>query len=92
MNNGFHNHNPGERISLRDSIENLRQALDLGYARLRERARNDWERNFVGEDPSDACVSVRVTAGDSPRRSLPCAGVIRQRRPLLTVGGRPLLA
>ena len=89
MNHGFQNQTPGDRISLRDSIENLRQALDLGYARLRERARNDWERNFAGFDPSDACVSVRVTAGVS---SLPTAGIIRRRRALLTVGGRPVLA
>jgi len=89
MNKGFQNQTPGEHISLRDSIENLRQALDLAYAQLRERARNDWERHFAGNDPSDACVSVRITAGVS---SLPTAGIIRRRRRLLAVGGRPVLA
>lgn len=92
MNNGFQNNVPGERISLRDSIENLKQALDLTYAQLRDKAKNDWERHFAGFDPSDACVSVRVSGDVLPRRSLPTAGVIRRRRPLLTVGGRSVLA
>lgn len=92
MDTGFHNHNLGNRMPNRDTIDGLRQALDLGYARLRERAKNDWERNFTGIDPSDACVSVRVSTADSKRRSLPCAGVLRRRRSLLGGGGRPLLA
>jgi hypothetical protein len=92
MDTGFHNHNLGKRMPNRDAIDGLRHALDLGYARLREAAKNEWERNFAGKDPSDACVSVRITTGDSRLRSLPCAGVLRRRRSLLGGGGRPLLA
>lgn len=61
-------------------IDALRQALDSNYSRLRETAQQQWERNFSGKDPSDACVSVRVTSGDSQRSSLPCAGILRRRR------------
>ena len=72
-------------------IAGLRQALDMNYARLLETAKQDWERHFDGKDPSDACVSVRVTSGDSVRSSLPCAGVLR-RRSRLGHSGRPVLA
>ena len=92
MNTGFQNDDLGKRIPNHDAIDALRQALDLGYARFREAAKNEWERNFAGKDPSDACVSVRISTGDSTRRALPCAGVLRRRRSLLGGGGRPLLA
>jgi hypothetical protein len=92
MDTGFQNYDLVKRMPNRDAIDGLRQALDLGYARLREAAKNEWERNFTGKDPSDACVSVRVTTGGSKPRSLPCAGVLRRRRSLLGGGGRPLLA
>ena len=67
-------------------IDGLRQALDMNYARLLETAKQQWERNFAGKDPSDACVSVRVTSGDSQRPSLPCAGILRRRRRSLLNG------
>ena len=74
-------------------INGLRQALDMNYARLLETAKQQWERNFAGKDPSDACVSVRVTPGDSERLSLPCAGILRKRgRSLRNESGRPSLA
>jgi hypothetical protein len=92
MDTGFQNHDLGQRMPNRDAIDGLRRALDLGYGRLREAAKNEWERNFAGKDPSDACVSVRVTTDGSKPRSLPCAGVLRRRRTLLGGGGRPLLA
>lgn len=92
MDTGFQNQNLEKRMPNRDAINGLRRALDLGYDRLREAARKEWERNFDGKDPSDACVSVRVSTGHSKQRSLPCAGVLRRRRSLLGGGGRPLLA
>ena len=74
-------------------IDGLRQALDMNYARLLETAKQEWERNLAGKDPSDACVSVRVTSGDSQRLSLPCAGILRKRRrSVLNGNGRPSLA
>lgn len=74
-------------------IDGLRQALDVNYARLLANAQQQWEHNFAGKDPSDACVSVRVSTGDSQRLPLPCAGILRKkRRPLLNGNGRPSLA
>jgi hypothetical protein len=67
-------------------IDALRQALDSNYSRLLETAQQQWERNFAGEDPSDACVSVRVTTGDSHRSSLPCAGILRKGRKSILKG------
>lgn len=82
-----------QRQDNRRLIDELRQALDRNYDRLRATARQQWEHNFSGNDPSDACVSVRVTTGDSPQRSLPCAGILRRRRrSLLNGNGRPSLA
>ena len=74
-------------------INGLRQALDMNYSRMFETATKQWERNFAGKDPSDACVSVRVTTDDSQRLSLPCAGILRHRgRSVLSGSGRPVLA
>jgi hypothetical protein len=70
-------------------IDELRQALDMKYARLLETAKQEWTRNFAGNDPSDACVSVRITSGDSQRSSLPSAGILRRRRKPLLNGNRP---
>ena len=61
-------------------IASLMQSLDMTYARMVETARQRWEHNFAGNDPSDACVSVRVGSGDSQRLSLPCAGILRRGR------------
>jgi len=80
-----------QRQDNRRLIDELRQALDRNYDRLRATARRQWEHNFAGKDPSDACVSVRITAGD--QRRLPCAGILRRRRTsLLNGNGRPSLA
>jgi hypothetical protein len=74
-------------------IDGLRKALDLDYSRVLETAKKEWERNFAGKSPSDACVSVRVSSGDSQRLSLPCAGILRKRgKSLLNSSGRPSLA
>jgi hypothetical protein len=70
-------------------IDGLRQALNMTQARLLETARHDWERHFAGKDPSDACVSVRITSGNSRTRSLPTAGVLRRGRRSLVNGYRP---
>jgi|GEM_PF-1469133 len=74
-------------------IDGLRQGLEINYSRLLETAKRQWENNFAGKDPSDACVSVRVSSGDSQRLPLPCAGILRRgRRSLLNGNGRPSLA
>ena len=58
-------------IDSRRLITGLRHALDVNYARVLDDARQRWERYFEGNDPSDACVSVRITSGK------PSAGVIK---------------
>ena len=75
MNAGLHTYDTDNRRL----IGGVRQALDVTYARLLETANQQWERNFEGKDPSDACVSVRVTSGDGRRLPLPCAGILRPR-------------
>lgn len=88
MNTGLQIHDAANR-----RLIGFRQALDMNYARMLETAKQEWERHFAGNDPSDACVSVRVTSGDSQRLSLPCAGILRKRgRSLLNGSGRPSLA
>jgi len=59
-------------IDSRRLITGLRHALDVNYARVLDAGRGQWERYFEGNDPSDACVSVRITSGK------PTAGVIKK--------------
>jgi hypothetical protein len=67
-------------------ISGLRHALDVNYERVLATAQARWEENF-GKDPSDACVSVRISSGK------PMAGVLRKSRgTLLHPAGRRLLA
>lgn len=67
-------------------ITGLRHALDVNYARVLDGARTQWERYFEGNDPSDACVSVRITSGK------PSAGVIKKPAGSLLYGRRPSIA
>ncbi|MGI8891804.1 MAG: hypothetical protein ACR2G0_13615 [Chthoniobacterales bacterium] len=53
-----------------DEVRGLQQALDLSYARLRERARREWQRCTGGIDPSDACVRVRIHETARPTLAL----------------------
>ena len=73
-------------IDSRRLVAGLRHALDVNYTRVLETARGQWERYFDGNDPSDACVSVRITSGK------PTAGVIRKRATSLLYGTRRLTA
>jgi hypothetical protein len=67
-------------------ITGLRHALDVNYARVLATAQAQWDRSFAGNDPSDACVSVRINSGK------PLAGVLRKPAGLLNGTGRTLLA
>ena len=74
-------------IDSRRLITGLRNALDMNYARVLASARTQWERNFEGKDPSDACVSVRITSGK------PLAGILKKPAgSFLHVSARALLA
>ncbi len=58
------------RIDDAELISALRNALDGKYGRLVQAARREWERSFRGPDPSDACVSVRITGAPGVPRVL----------------------
>lgn len=73
-------------IDSRRLITGLRHALDVSYTRVLDAAKERWERHFEGSDPSDACVSVRITSGK------PSAGVIRKPATSLLYGTRRLTA
>jgi hypothetical protein len=57
------------RTSDAELTAGLRKALDGKYGRILKAARREWERSFAAGDPSDACVSVRISGADG-RRSL----------------------
>lgn len=73
-------------IDSRRLITGLRHALDVSYGRVLEAGRERWERYFEENDPSNACVSVRITSGK------PSAGVIRKPSASLLYGARHLTA
>lgn len=73
-------------IDSRRLITGLRHALDVNYSRVLGAARDSWERYFEGNDPSDACVSVRITSGK------PTAAVIKKPAASLLYGTRRLTA
>jgi hypothetical protein len=73
-------------IDNRRLISGLRHALDVNYERVLDSARQQWERHFAGNDPSDACVRVRITSGK------PTAAVIRKPKATLLYGTRRSLA
>jgi hypothetical protein len=59
----------------------------VNYGRVLASAKAQWERNFEGKDPSDACVSVRISSGK------PTAGILKKPAgSLLQAGARALLA
>ncbi len=47
-------------------VQELKQALDQSYTKMREHACREWQRRHPDGDPSDTCVRVRV-AQDNPR-------------------------
>jgi hypothetical protein len=73
-------------IDSRRLITGLRHALDVSYERVLEAGRERWEQHFEEYDPSNACVSVRITSGK------PSAGVIRKSSASLLYGARHLTA
>ena len=72
----------GNGITLQDQmlkyelIEGLQRAIDDCYRRVRRTARQEWESRFAGNDPSDACISIRIDSipAEASMTALPCAG------------------
>lgn len=56
-----------KKVENHPETQALMRKLDELYERLRRRARADWLRRHVGEDPSAAFFSVRIACdnGDS---------------------------
>ena len=74
-------------IDSRRLIAGLRHALDMNYARVLATAKTQWEHNFEGKDPSDACVSVRISSGKQ------LAGILKKpAASFLQASARVLLA
>jgi hypothetical protein len=73
-------------IDSRRLITGLRHALDVNYARVLDAARERWERCFEANDPSNACVRVRITSGK------PTAAVIKKPAGSLLYATRRLTA
>lgn len=72
-------------IDSRRLVAGLRQALDVSYTRVLANAKSHWERDFESNDPSNACVSVRIRSGK------PSAGVIKKPALSLLHGTRRAL-
>jgi hypothetical protein len=64
------------RTTDRQLINGLQQTLHANHARLLDAAKTEWESKFAGNDPSDACVTVRITTDAPAPRQLACAGVL----------------
>ena len=86
-------------MGIRDQIlkieiaEGFQRALEKNFQRLRENAQREWESRFAGTDPSDACVSVRISAAHDARLSvLPASGFLACKAQPKTGKMRPLLA
>jgi hypothetical protein len=87
MKSSFHTEIVSDNIiDSRRLITGLRHALDVNYSRVVGAARGQWDRYFEGNDPSDSCVSVRITSGK------PTAAVIKKPAASLLYGTRGLTA
>lgn len=51
-------------------VDGFRSAVEKSCGRVFKIAQDEWERRFGGKEPSDACVSVRISSR-GPRRALP---------------------
>jgi hypothetical protein len=56
------------RATNAELITGLRTALDQSYSRMLKAASAEWQRQFGGKDPSDSCVTVRISSGGKARR------------------------
>ena len=66
--------------------EGLKWAIDNSYRRLLDAARHEWEQRFAGPNPSDACVSVRISSPASEAPGLTLVYQLRGKRTSLRSG------
>ena len=76
------------RTTDRQLIQGLQQTLHANQSRLLGAAKKEWESRFAGNDPSDACVSVRITTDAPAPRQVPCAGFLPKPKALSLSGSR----
>jgi hypothetical protein len=76
------------RTTDRQLINGLQHTLHANYGRLLQAAKKEWESKFAGNDPSDACVTVRITAEAPAPRQLACAGVLDKPKARSFAGSR----
>jgi hypothetical protein len=71
-------------------IEGFQRALDKNYQRLLEVARSDWQRQFGGTEPSDACVSVRIRSAEitTQKRTVARSGFLPASRRTSSPNGK----
>ncbi len=53
-----------QRTSDSELTAGLRNALEGKYGRILQAAGREWERSFAHRDPSNACVSVRISGAN----------------------------
>jgi hypothetical protein len=54
----------------------MRQSIAARFEQILGAAAADWEKRFAGADPSDACVSVRITTGPARQNGTAGGGVL----------------
>lgn len=52
----FNGHSTDQQL-----LEDLAESLQQSHSRLVTMARSAWQTRFAGPEPSDACVSVRIS-------------------------------
>ncbi len=53
------------RARAQNELKDLRDALGTQYGQMFSCAENYWEQHFAGNDPSDACVRVRISSAQA---------------------------
>ncbi|MFL6584982.1 MAG: hypothetical protein ACJ8KU_10760 [Chthoniobacterales bacterium] len=86
---------PSENVTTGTMLCELETALDRNYQKIRESARTRWQaiHGNVG-DPSDACVSVRITSRATERATRGAGLLLPAKKiaPSLGTGVWPLAA
>lgn len=67
MNRYLNPSSSNERTTSRELADGLHCTLNRKYGTLLRGAKKEWERRFAGSDPSDACVSVRISGSNDSR-------------------------
>ena len=49
----------------REVAQAMLSAVQRNYGYLISEARQEWERRFASSDPSNSCVTVRISGNDS---------------------------